>query len=176
MSFAADSRELDRIPTFPAPIYNQNPDSIKQLSKAKNFLYLINPSSFTKREFIDAIKATNYDLLIIDLFVNEEIFTAAEVYEMKQKQNGGRRLMICYMSIGEAEDYRYYWQESWKNNKPVWLDAENPEWKGNYKVKYWEKEWQAIIFGNDQSYAKKILDAHFDGVYLDIIDAFEFYE
>ncbi|NOX86519.1 MAG: hypothetical protein GXO86_11260, partial [Chlorobi bacterium] len=83
---------------------------------------------------------------------------------------------VCYMSIGEAEDYRYYWQPDWKPGNPSWLDKENPDWEGNYKVKYWDKGWQGIIFGNDGSYLKKILDAGFDGVYLDIIDAFEYFE
>ena len=39
-----------------------------------------------------------------------------------------------------------------------------------------KQEWQDIVFGNDESYLKKILDAGFDGVYLDIIDAFEYFE
>jgi len=56
------------------------------------------------------------------------------------------------------------------------LEEENPNWEGNYKVRYWEPEWQDIIYGNDSSYLKKILDAGFDGVYLDIIDAFEYFE
>jgi len=80
------------------------------------------------------------------------------------------------MSIGQAENYRFYWQPEWNSDKPAWLDAENPNWEGNYKVRYWEKEWQDIIFGNDSSYLKKIIDADFDGVYLDIIDAYEYYE
>jgi len=80
------------------------------------------------------------------------------------------------MSIGEAEDYRYYWQSGWKVGNPSFLDKENPNWKGNYKVRYWDKDWQNIIYGNDNSYLKKILDAGFDGVYLDIIDGFEYFE
>lgn len=80
------------------------------------------------------------------------------------------------MSIGEAEDYRYYWQSGWNSDKPSWMVAENPDWPGNYKVKYWEKEWQDIIFGNAYSYLDKIIDANLDGVYLDIIDAFEYFE
>ena len=54
--------------------------------------------------------------------------------------------------------------------------AENPEWEGNYKVKYWMDDWQAIIFGSSSSYLDKILAAGFDGVYLDIIEAFEHFE
>ena len=85
-------------------------------------------------------------------------------------------MVVCYMSIGEAEDYRYYWQNSWQTDRPEWLDRENPDWEGNYKVKYWYPAWQNIIFGNDESYTKRILDAGFDGAYLDLIDAFEYYE
>ena len=85
-------------------------------------------------------------------------------------------MVICYMSIGEAEDYRYYWQNSWNSNKPSWLRDENPDWAGNYKVAYWDASWQEVIYGNNTSYLKKILDADFDGVYLDIIDAYEYFE
>lgn len=59
------------------------------------------------------------------------------------------------MSIGEAENYRYYRRHEWDQKKPAWLDAENPNWSGNFKVKYWDSEWQKIIYGNDDSYLKK---------------------
>jgi cysteinyl-tRNA synthetase len=178
VGFAANQRELNQIPTFPNPVFQENNAGVSQLSQVKNFLYLINPSGFSqKSDFINAVTATNYDLLIMDLFFSDgTAFTAAELQQLKNKANGGKRLLVCYMSIGEAENYRYYWQPSWNAQKPGWLDAENPNWAGNYKVKYWTPEWQNIIFGNDTSYLKKILSAGFDGVYLDIIDAFEYYE
>ena len=112
----------------------------------------------------------------MDLFINSEPFTAGEIESIKQKKDGGKRLLVCYMSIGEAENYRYYWQPAWNSTKPSWLGAENPNWPGNFVVQYWDRNWQDIIYGNDQSYTKRILDAHFDGVYLDIIDAFEKYQ
>lgn len=178
LSFAADHRELDNIPNYPTPIYNENSDIINNLQEAKNFLYLINPDNlFTNRQdFVDAVKNTNYDYLIMDFFFNGEEFTNNQIEELKQKANGGERLLICYMSIGEAENYRYYWQVGWKPGSPSFIEKENPNWPGNYVVRYWDSEWQNIIFGNDNSYLKKILDAGFDGVYLDIIDAFEAFE
>lgn len=99
----------------------------------------------------------------MDLFHNEISFTADEINRLKIKQNGGKRLVICYMSIGEAEDYRFYWQSNWNSNKPEWLD-ENPSWKGNYKVKYWNSDWKNIIYGKQNSYLDLILSAEFDGV------------
>jgi len=178
ISFAADHRELDNVPVFPNPINNENSEVVTRISQVKNFLYLINPVQFTSKEdFISAVISTNYDLLIMDLFFNDGTdFTSDEVDRLKNKANGGKRLVICYMSIGEAEDYRYYWQSKWTNGNPDWLSSENPHWDGNYKVKYWKGEWQAIIYGNDISYLKKIINSNFNGVYLDIIDAFEYFE
>ena len=178
ISFAADRRDLDNIPSYPQAPNNVNAEDITEISQIRNFLYLIDPGNFASKEvFLQALEVTNYDLIIMDLFFDENIsYTHEEIARLKSKQNGGSRLVVCYMSIGEAEDYRYYWESSWNQNKPEWLDKENPDWEGNYKVKYWNPEWQSIIYGNDESYLKKILDAGFDGVYLDIIDAYEYYE
>ncbi|MFV8353493.1 endo alpha-1,4 polygalactosaminidase [Flavobacterium sp. XS2P14] len=178
ISFSANQRELTNIPFFPNPLYQENNVVVNNLSQVKNFLYLINPTNFTsKSEFITAVTSTNYDLLIMDLFFKDNTqFTSSEITQLKNKANGGKRLILSYMSIGEAENYRYYWQPSWNTNKPSWLDTQNPIWAGNYKVKYWNKEWQNIIYDNNNSYVKKIIDSNFDGVYLDIIDAFEYYE
>ncbi|MFX1293837.1 MAG: endo alpha-1,4 polygalactosaminidase [Promethearchaeota archaeon] len=177
ISFAADHRELDNIPSYPTEPYNEHLMNVVSLGDAKNFLYLINPSSFpSKYDFLNTINVTNYDLIIIDLFYEDEKLNSTEIASLKIKANGGSRLIIAYMSIGEAEDYRYYWQTEWDTNPPFWLAGENPDWPGNYKVRYWETDWQNIIYGNENSYLKKIMDAGFDGVYLDIIDAFEYFE
>jgi cysteinyl-tRNA synthetase len=178
ISFAAPERELTDIPTYPTSPHNENADDIENIHQARNFLYLINPSEFeSKQAFIDAISQTNYDAIIIDLFFHDNSeFTPSEIEALKTKQNGGSRLVICYMSIGEAENYRYYWQSDWSTNPPDWLGEENPDWEGNFKVHYWDSEWHNIIYGKDNSYLKKILNSGCDGVYLDIIDAFEYFE
>ncbi len=178
ISFAANHRELDNIPSYPLAIYSSNDQQITALSQIQNFLYLINPENFTsKSDFINAVTATNYDLLIMDLFFRDGTeFTSSEIQQVRSKKNGGSRLVIAYLSIGEAEDYRYYWQSDWDNKKPSWIDKENPNWEGNFKVRYWNEDWQNIIFGNETAYLDKILEANFDGVYLDIIDAFQYFE
>lgn len=175
ISYAAPDRNLTVIPNTPP--HNVNADNITQLSQAKNFIFFINAEGLgTKADFIAAVNATNYDAIIMDLFLDGEAFTAGEITQLKHKANGGTRQVICYMSIGEAEDYRYYWNSSWASNAPSWMAAENPDWPGNYKVRYWDTEWQDIIYRNNDSYLNKILDAGFNGVYLDIIDAFEYFE
>lgn len=178
ISFAADFRELHHIPEYPVLPYNINADDVSSLHEARNFLYIINPVLYAdKAAFIFALQATDYDLLLIDLFFDGDIIlNAQEVESLKFKDNGGKRLVVAYMSIGEAEDYRYYWQTEWDNDPPDWLGDENPDWPGNFKVHYWDKQWQGIIYGNSDSYLDKIIAAGFDGVYLDIIDAFEYWE
>ncbi|MFN0032248.1 MAG: endo alpha-1,4 polygalactosaminidase [Flavobacteriales bacterium] len=177
ISYAADARDLNTIAPYPSPIYAENANDINQLSDAQNFLYLINTDQFeTKAELVAAISATNYDVVLLDFFFDEEEYTSAEVLQMKQKANSAQRMVVSYMSIGEAEDYRFYWQPHWSFNPPEWMHGENPDWPGNYKVEYWNEEWQNIIFGNDASYLGKIVSKGFDGVYLDLIDAFEYWE
>jgi cysteinyl-tRNA synthetase len=178
VSFSANQRFLTSIPTFPIPIFHENNSVVTTLPDVKNFMLLLNFENFSsKADFINAITATNYDLLVMDLyFRNRTEFTISEINQIRNKANGGKRLVFSYVSIGEAEDYRYYWQLNWNTTPPNWLDAENPNWPGNYKVRYWETEWQQIIYGNDTSYVKKIINSGFDGIYLDLVDAFWFYE
>ena len=177
ISFSANERDLNNIPDYPATPYNENNEDIAQISQANNFLYLINSENFTsKQDFIHAVSCTNYDLIIMDLYHNEQAYSASEIQLLKTKRNNGKRLVICYMSIGQAEDYRYYWQVDWRVGNPSWLDKEDPNWAGNYYIKYWDADWQTIIFGNDNSYLQKIIDAGFDGVYLDLVDAYEYFE
>ncbi|AEX86414.1 glycoside hydrolase, end-alpha-1,4-polygalactosaminidase [Marinitoga piezophila KA3] len=92
-------------------------------------------------------------------------------YDEIKKLKGVGMAPICYLSIGEAEDYRYYWHDEWKTNPPSWLGPENPDWEGNYKVKYWNEDWKKIIY----DYLDKIIDMGFSGVYLDIIDAYYYW-
>lgn len=176
-SFAADHRELDNIPSRPAAPIDENDSDIDNLSEVQNFLYLINPGAFTSvDDFIETLAATNYDLFIIDAFFGDGMLTSDQVAALQAKANGGRRLVIAYMSIGEAEDYRYYWQTNWQSGSPGWIEEENPDFEGNFKVRYWEREWQDIILAGPDAYLNRIVAAGFDGVYLDLIDAFEYFE
>ena len=177
ISFAAPDRELNVIPNYPSPLHDENSDNIASISQANNFLYLINPDQFANVDaFITALKNTNYDAFIIDAFFNEQLLTQTQVNQLKTKANGGKRLVIAYMSIGEAEDYRYYWQSDWETGSPSFIKAVNPDWEGNYKVEYWNSDWQSVIYGNSDAYLDKLLSSGFDGAYLDIIDAFEYFE
>jgi len=153
---------------FPAP-----PSS--PLLGVNDFLYQLQNLN------LSAIGDSAYDLVVMDYSAqgdDESAFSTAEIATL-QSSPGGDKIVLAYMSIGEAEDYRFYWDEGWDANgdgqpapcAPAWLDVENPNWEGNYKVRYWDPGWQSIVF----SYTDRLLDAGFDGAYLDIIDAYEYY-
>jgi cysteinyl-tRNA synthetase len=177
VSFAADRRELDDIPDYPSEPFRTNDDAVLSLGDAGNLLYLINPEGYSSRQaFVSAVSATNYDLIVLDLFWNGEPLTPADLEALSTKPCGAGRLVLAYVSIGEAEDYRYYWQEEWASSPPSWLHEENPDWPGNYLVDYSDPAWQAIIYGSDGSYVGMVIQAGFDGVYLDKVDSFETWE
>lgn len=160
---------------IPDSIPKENTSNITNLSLAQNYLYLINSDNFSsKQEIINAIAATNFDVIFIDLFFNETAFTTYEINQLKTKSNGGKRLVISYMNIGSAENFRYYWKKNWRLNYPLWLKKKYDGYDDEYWVKYWKKDWQDIIYGNDNSYMKKIINAGFDGVYLDNVEAYYF--
>ncbi|MGI9387694.1 MAG: MJ1477/TM1410 family putative glycoside hydrolase [Methyloligellaceae bacterium] len=125
---------------------------------------------------VDDIARSSHDLVVIDYSLDgtdQKKFTKTQLSALKQKPDGGKRIILAYLSIGEAENYRYYWRSSWKKAPPNWLAKENPEWRGNFLVKYWKPAWQKLIFGNEKSYLSRIIAAGFDGVFLDRVDAYD---
>lgn len=169
---AADGYDYQFIPNA---VHNENTNDISTLADAQNFLYLISTSNYSsKAAFLAAIAASNFDLVLIDLFYGDEALTNAEVATLKTKANGGKRLVIAYMNIGAAETYRYYWQDDWKKGRPGWLKKEYDGYPDEFWVKFWKKEWQEIIYGNENSYTQKILNAGFDGTYLDNVEGYYF--
>jgi cysteinyl-tRNA synthetase len=117
--------------------------------------------------------ASPFDLLVIDYSKDgsdEAALKPAEIERLQRKPDGGRRIVIAYVSVGEAESYRFYWQRGWKRDKPAWLLGENPDWKENYAVCFWEPGWQALMCGGPEAYLDRIIAQGFDGIYLDKCD------
>jgi cysteinyl-tRNA synthetase, unknown class len=91
-----------------------------------------------------------------------------DVEIMRRRPDGGRRLVIAYLAIGAAEEYRPYWNPTWSTEPPVWLGPHNPAWPRSYAVRYWNPEWRQIVMEGLQ----RIVAAGFDGVFLDRVDAY----
>jgi len=103
-----------------------------------------------------------------------------------------RKVILAYVDIGEAEDWRWYWDWSkdWDcvgappTDWPDYILACDPDgWSGNYPVAYWDEDWKDIVIygenqGNhpDRDYTSAIDEAildGFDGIYLDWVEGYE---
>lgn len=124
---------------------------------------------------LEQLSANTSDLLVIDYAKNGGTvpLTREEVGRLKRKPDGKRRLVVSYFSIGEAEQYRFYWRPEFKDKPARWDMGENCAWPKNHMVKFWTNDWKNIMIRNEDSYLRRIIAAGFDGVYLDRIDAYE---
>jgi cysteinyl-tRNA synthetase len=149
----------------------------------RSVAYVLQPQGIakTRAEAVARLAACDRDLIVTDYSWDgsaAEKWTPREIATIRNAKP--TRRVIAYVSIGEAEDYRWYWRKEWVTGHsgrlaaqaPAFLDAVNPDWPGNYKVRYWQKEWQSLI----RRYLDEIVAQGFDGIYLDIVDGFEFYE
>lgn len=130
-----------------------------------------------KPDTVQTIAASDYDMVVIDDLASMKDHSAddvaAKVRALQVKPDGSRRIVIAYLNVGQAEDYRTYWLKGWRIGSPSWILATDPDgWKGNYPVAYWDAAWQTTIAGQD-GLLKSIVDLGFDGVYLDWIGGFE---
>lgn len=150
---------------------------------------------------VDALAASRYDMLIVeptrtDWSSGDMGFdTSSMVRRLKAgKASDGVRdkLILAYVNVGEAENWRWYWKWSaeWKSGRsrpadwPDFILALDPDgWEGDYPVAYWDDRWKDIlIYGANQTSAphgdySSILDEvvrdGFDGVFLDWVEGYE---
>jgi cysteinyl-tRNA synthetase len=115
---------------------------------------------------VGQLAGSGADVVVIDL---DQGGSRAMVERLKHKPGGGRRQVIGYLSIGEAERWRPYWKSCCANGAPSWLTSKTQGWAGNYAVRYWDASWKAIV----KRRLDAMLDAGFDGVYLDRADTWE---
>lgn len=175
VSMTVPRRELDVLPQ--EPLTGENSRSVAQLAAVRNFVILLNPGRFESRAaYLAALRASPADLLIIDLYYGAEPLTRREVARLQEKPQGGRRLVLAYLSVGEAADYRPYWQKHWAAKRPDWLAQPNPAWPDSYRVKYWSRPWRRILYGSADAYLDEIIDAGFDGAFLDVMDAWQTFQ
>lgn len=116
------------------------------------------------------------DLIVLDPSLNDSarrFVSAQEMAALKRKPDGGRRLVIGYLCIGEADLKRWYWPPQWRSRMPAWVGPENVNWPGSRVVRYWDLQWQEMIVTGSASILSRIVDMGFDGVLLDRVDAYD---
>ncbi len=132
---------------------------------------------------VSAASSSPFPLLVTDYSLDGSAAMELTPAQVTSLRTGGRKV-LAYLSIGEAETYRFYWQPTWNDqgpndpDRPPWLGPVNPQFPDNLKVRFWDPGWQQIIYGtpgSSGSYLDRIIAQGFDGAYLDIVDAYEFW-
>lgn len=167
-------------PKLPSTVPSTRSSSDIQLSDVRNWMFQI--QELDEDGAVEALAATEYDMLVIEAGYNfsEWAYDTQEIVsELRNKPGGGPRVLLAYIDIGEAEDYRDYWQNDWiapeENARgfPEFLITTDPDgWAGNYPVAYWEEAWQSLWLGSNGIVAD-LARYGFDGVYLDWIEAYD---
>jgi cysteinyl-tRNA synthetase len=178
---------------------SQTEDNILALNEIQFWAYQI--QGLSENGAVDLLVNSRYDLLVVeptrtDWSSDDKLFdTRAMVDRIKSSTaHDGihRKLIVAYIDIGEAEDWRWYWtwSQEWEpgDPRPVdWPDfilTHDPDgWEGNYPVAYWNLHWKdIIIYGNNQNSSpygdyNSVIDETirdgFDGIYLDWVEGFE---
>lgn len=134
------------------------------------------------RGAVEALAASSFPMLVLESGINDkdadEEFARRLISRLRRLPDGRRRLLIAYIDIGQAEDYRAYWTKDWQApgeggpGRPGFLLARDPDgWNGSYQVAYWDKGWQNIWLG-ENGVVSRLARLGFDGIYLDWIDAY----
>lgn len=149
----------------------QNTKSASAKPVAMGYVLQADALNSDKSKAIAQLRNSGRDWIVLDrFFTGENPWTKQDLDAIRKGKPG--RKVIAYLSIGEAEDYRHYWQESWTKSPPEFLLGENPDWKGNFTVRFWSPKWQEIILQD----VRQITKLGFDGLYLDKVDVFELFE
>lgn len=145
------------------------------LAGVRTFAYQLN--NLSDSESIRLLADSQYDLLVIDrersLKGREDYNNRKDVLTLKESKGRSRRpkVVICYLDVGEAEEYRWYWEDDWRVGDPDWIVAEDPDgWNGNYPVRFWRAQWLEIM----KSAIEDIIADGFDGIYLDWLEVYSF--
>lgn len=151
-----------------------------KLSEVKHWAYNIQQVDTMQQR--NELVGTHFDLYVLEPVVTEKgqggFNIAGLIKDIKDynKVNYGKEpIVLAYVDIGQAEDWRWYWQDGWGIGNPDWIVTTDPDdWEGNYPVAYWHPQWQNIvIYGHwGKSHVQAILESGFDGIYMDWVEAF----
>lgn len=143
-----------------------------RLENVRTWFYVLDVD--LEQDVVDQIADSDYDMVVMDFISSEANNTDYPMAQVVDQMHNARhpKLVIAYIDIGQAEDYRSYWRPGWGIGNPEWIVGTDPDgWEGNYPVAYWWDEWQGIWEGPDGT-LQAIIDAGFDGVYLDWVEAY----
>jgi cysteinyl-tRNA synthetase len=143
------------------------------LSGVQSWLYLLDTD--LEPSLVDLMADSGHDLVVLDFVPSQADRQDFDMRGVIERLHTAPRpkLVLAYLDIGQAEDYRTYWQSGWGPGDPDWIVGVDPEgWEGCFPVAYWDSAWRDIWLEND-GYLQAVIEAGFDGMYLDWIEAYD---
>jgi len=144
----------------------------KDLSEVQHWFYYLGFSA--ENAVFDQIAASTYDLIVIEPIFTEKDNSDFDITGILNRMHlsAHPKIVLAYIDIGQAEEWRSYWQPKWQIRNPDWILGEDPDgWEGNYPVAYWHLDWQNIWL-QENGLLEKLMAAGFDGIYLDWIEGY----
>ncbi len=151
-----------------------------RLIDVKTFAYLI--QNVDTEVNMQELRQSHYDMYILEPCVTEKgnsDFMISSLIEDIRYYNQTTYfkdpIILAYVDIGQAEDWRWYWKNQWRPGRPEWIVTVDPDdWEGCYPVAYWDPEWQDIVIygSNGMSHLQVALQNGFDGIYMDWVEGF----
>ncbi len=156
------------------PIINENAQNIFKVADAQNISLLIDDSLYKDKErFLQDIRDSNYDIVVIEPFFHHASpFSKEEVESLKFKKNGAKRLIFAKINVSEADQDDYYWQDDWEIEKTPWLPRASFTDENSAITEYWDENWRHI----NGLYFKGIVDSGYDGAFLTGIENHIYFE
>lgn len=173
LSYAAV--DADRLSTLPKGHPRaESAVPVASVTAARNWLPLLRADRFgTKAEWVQAMEKTNHDALLIDVaHRGAEPLTKDDVKRLKFKELGSQRLMLAVLPVGKAYDWRWYWKKGWEAGNPSFLVAPDPQDPGSFITDMADPAWRELL----GKYLAGIMDLGFDGVVLDDLDTYLWFE
>jgi cysteinyl-tRNA synthetase, unknown class len=147
----------------PDGVVSAAPAVIRRWADVHNWTYWLDKPNLSQ------IGASAFELAVIDYSFDRTAageFTAAQIDDLRSGQCSRR--VLAYVSIGQAENYRFYWQPDWGTGNPSWIGEVDPDRPTHFAIDFANPAWRQII----ESYLDRIIAQGFDGVYLDRIDSY----
>lgn len=173
----SEDLHITKLPDYPKRPFDENPNNVLTLDSVENFAVLTHSAAMGRMdEYALSLHQNNFDMLIVTPFHGRQPLSRQAVETLKYKKIGARRLVFARIDIGTAPSYAFFWQPDWRPGSPSFVSQPTRNDPDLYRVLFWTREWQQIIFGDTQSYVYGLIAQGYDGVVLSGLDAFRFFE
>ena len=103
-----------------------------RLSDVKTFAYLIQNVDIDAN--LQELRQSHYDMYILEPCVTEKgnsdfmiSSLITDIRNFNRTYHYKNPIILAYVDVGQAEDWRWYWQKGWKPGRPDWIVTVDPD-------------------------------------------------